>query len=86
MGITHSSCCASPSQPENQNHSTIFAFGEALQAIDMNQVCGVQASSHSRLSHEACCHMTSTGMTCTTMTRAQHTQVGSKAKHARDCP
>ena len=24
-------------KPENQNHATIFAFGEGLQAIDMNQ-------------------------------------------------
>ena len=24
-------------KPENQNHATIFAFGESLQAIDMNQ-------------------------------------------------
>ena len=24
-------------KPENQNHAVIFAFGEALQAIDMNQ-------------------------------------------------
>ena len=25
-------------KPENQNHSVIFVFGEALQTIDMNQV------------------------------------------------
>jgi hypothetical protein len=24
-------------KPENQNHAIIFAFGEALQTIDMNQ-------------------------------------------------
>lgn len=26
-------------KPENQNHAIIFTRGEALQAIDMNQVC-----------------------------------------------
>ena len=26
-------------KPENQNHAIIFAFGEALQSIDANQVC-----------------------------------------------
>ena len=26
-------------KPENQSHAVIFAFGEALQTIDMNQVC-----------------------------------------------
>ena len=27
-------------KPENQNHAVIFAFGEALQAVDINQVRG----------------------------------------------
>jgi hypothetical protein len=32
-------------KPENQNHAVIFAFGEALQTIDMNQVClGIERS------------------------------------------
>lgn len=26
-------------KPENQNHAIIFTRGEALQTIDMNQVC-----------------------------------------------
>lgn len=26
-------------KPENQNHAIVFTRGEALQTIDMNQVC-----------------------------------------------
>lgn len=29
-------------KPENQNHAIIFTRGEALQTIDMNQVCGIK--------------------------------------------
>ena len=27
-------------KPENQNHAVIFTRGDAIQTIDMNQVCG----------------------------------------------
>ena len=32
-------------KPENQNHAIIFTRGEALQTIDMNQVCGIKKTS-----------------------------------------
>lgn len=31
-------------KPENQNHAVIFAFGEGLQAIDMNQVSALSGA------------------------------------------
>lgn len=36
-------------KPENQNHAIIFTRGEAVQAIDMNQVSNINLKSNTSL-------------------------------------